>query len=348
MPLSNAMEGFEQATETKEKIRPRVRRESTGLLNAWDRDVLEYGLRNVINSMVENFGGKLPQAIVLADTSARPLMYALRPAFKKVIEERGGEMPHFYFFRPDTFSISDDIDAEEAREGGDAYARQELSDKKASARSSMRVRAEEILAFERRRGHENRSIAIVDEYATEDMHTIQEARKAFGFDVRAYTVFSQTDSGHSTGLHVEDAEKASLNPDSGGAGFSYSKTDAVGVTKEHLKARKYSEKTIPSSSAHSARIETLKRKLRQEMGSIGERVAETLEDDGYEKLSRRTGITDLNRAAAHSEAEPRFHEPQRPTPNRVGYDDSLFGRMRVWAMLLAWNLKKIFRMLRGE
>src|SRR3989344_6100280 len=68
------------------------------ILNDWDKKMLEDGLTNVVQEMLQDFEGELPDAILLPDTSARTLLYVLAPIFRRLKEQKGISAPRFYFF----------------------------------------------------------------------------------------------------------------------------------------------------------------------------------------------------------------------------------------------------------
>lgn len=345
------------------------------ILNPWDHAVLEYGLRNVCNDLTHDFGGQLPQVILLPDTGARPLMYALRPVFKEIIKKKGGTMPRFYFFKTDkpTHEISsyESIPGKRARTESELIQEEirdqrrredkgfskELSpaelaakiddfrsnarfDDVMRARKTMQDRACEIREAERKRGFEIPSIAIIDEYATEDATTIKEIRQAFDFHVPAYTVFSQNNNHHMTGLGLdvfEEIDAKHLNFDGMTASFTYAKTDSIGVKKGKLDGKKYTEANQPRDAASVQRIAELKQKLRSEMGIIGQEVANSLSEDGYEKLRTKTGLTDMNRNPPRSARGPELTTKSPRSVKESGYRSS----PRPFARIGQWIWRKI-------
>lgn len=87
------MESFsrQKRLQNTEKGKPEI-------LNDWDRDVLERGVLGVIEHILKDFNGKLPDALVLPETSARPLMYAFRPVFQMLQKTATRESPEVLIY----------------------------------------------------------------------------------------------------------------------------------------------------------------------------------------------------------------------------------------------------------
>lgn len=241
--------------------KPRPEAEKKEILNYWDRDVLKTGINNLTLKIIEDFGGKLPDAIILPDTSARPLMYALRPAFEAVAKEKGCRIPQIYFFKTDKSTSN-----EHAKE-------------MVAARKVMQERAREIMGAEEKAGRDHPSMAIIDEYATEDANAIGEMRRAFGEAIPAYPVFSDSWGGQrfTPGVRIP-WNLEHTNPSMPGIfKFSYSGENAVGVKKTTFDGEKYARRIEPAHAKEAEQLAATKKSLRGEMRLIGESVAEHIQ-----------------------------------------------------------------------
>jgi hypothetical protein len=92
------MESFEKNTFEAKK--------PENILNEWDREILHEGGKNVVKMMLKDFNNKLPDVIVLPDTSARPLYYLLKPLVEKLEKKKNIKKPNFQFVKtaqPPTF-----------------------------------------------------------------------------------------------------------------------------------------------------------------------------------------------------------------------------------------------------
>lgn len=154
----------------------------------------------------------------------------------------------------------------------------------------MRERAAEILKYEKAAGHENPTIAIVDEYRVEG-RTVEEIERAFGYRIPNYAV-ANVDYG-AYGEWGKDQKRyrepesdylwpASINPKNGYGRFSYFGMDAVGVEKDRNDGEKYSYpiKTIGKNDLQY--LHETKKQLRDEMKAVGEKIAGTLEIPDHE------------------------------------------------------------------
>jgi hypothetical protein len=239
--------------------------ESEEILGAWDKEILEKGVSNMVTQMVKDFDGSLPDAIVLPDTSARPLFYTLQPIFQKLHEARGLSVPRHYMFnskRPELFSN----DFEQKRMD--------------RARDLMAERAKEIWNFEAK-AESGMRIAIVDEYATADATTAKEIRRAFNDEkIRAYAVFAQESSAVQAGVEIDPHRNGhALNPRKGyKANMSYTGDYAVGVYKDKYPFKKYSSRMTHENPKVKMMLEKRKEQLRNEMRAIGEKIASTIEE----------------------------------------------------------------------
>lgn len=297
---------FFKRKKSAESLRANVRSETEKVekpkrdfLNDWDRNTLNKGLTNVVQTMLKDFDGRLPTAIVFPDTSARPLVYALLPGFKRLNEHRGIPVPRCYFFRSekpdvilataelakeyetnDTIDTMDELKSHLKSIGYDddlIETQTSISNPESTkiSRDIMKTRVQEILTYESK-SQEGAEIAVVDEYATESAMTAKEIRRAFGMpDMHVYTVFAQDNDVVQAGIVVDPYDRETMNPGKRHkAKLSYSGTYGVGVTKDPKEHGKYSTR-IPDNPLRA--IPEHKAQLRNEMRIIGEEVADTIE-----------------------------------------------------------------------
>ena len=289
-----------QKTAPKEMRPPEPQAQE--ILKDWDKKILEEGLTNVVQEMQDDFNGKLPDAIILPDTSARPLFYALAPVFRRLKEQKGIPAPRFYFFSSERLDVVQSI-AEQGfeHEGGkdtidtmeelksylksigysDSMIESQVAisdpERMKAARDTMKERANEVLAYESRYGARP-NIAVVDDYSTEGATTAGEMRRAFNLpDMHVYTVFGQSDDATQPGVIIDPFERETMNPARDfKAKLTYSGRDEVGVFKNAIQHEKYAERTKPAYKEDASRLAQGKEQLRKEMRAIGEKIAEKL------------------------------------------------------------------------
>ncbi len=279
--------------ERPHKIRPEktANGSSEMFVGPWDREILETGAANVVLQMLQDFKGA-PEAIVLPETTARPLFYILHPVFAKLQETRGVQMPRFYFFnsrtppstlatmekykQPDKFGTTDtteefapyvkELDLPSDLEN--EYLAKQHPEKMKLARDVMKERADEILALEK-----DSHIAVVDEYSSSG-ETAREVRRAFNDkELPVYAIFSSNaDETVTTGYPYPSPD----NPRRQGKSvLTYSKESAVGVKKEREGLHtKYSE--VINDHPQPRYLGQLKKTLREELGAVGNTVADAV------------------------------------------------------------------------
>lgn len=265
--------------------------EKQPILNEWTRMVLEKGISTLVPKIYEDFGEKLPDVVILPDTSARPLYYAFKPSFDRIAAEKGIPRPHFYFFK--TARPHETLQRlEEGIEEGESLPLAEILERlksvnpalgaevgidisrMADEREEMGFRAEEISAYETQRGNTRPSLAIIDEFTTYNASTVRELRRAFRMpELKAYSVFTKGTekviSGYVTGPHDDqdyDPEKGYL------AKLSYTQTKSVGVTKDYVEG----PHVFLIDAEDPRALAADKKQLRDEMTAVGKRVAENL------------------------------------------------------------------------
>lgn len=279
--------------------------EKNEILGEWDHKILEQGLTNILSKMYADFGNDLPDTIVLPDTAARPLLFALKPTFEAIEKAGSASQPHIYFFRStkppiqlsaregrngeirteEEFRALQELGNEEAKQWGGERSSEELDLELANARPedmtnerlSMQNRAEEISAFEEKRlGHPAR-IAVIDEYATESADTMRELRRAFQNELLPfYTVFAQSDD-TTTGQIIDPFDLNDTNPQRNhSANFSYRGTPSIGVKKTEFKSNIYSDRIDATRPEEKTVLSEQKKQLRDEMKQIGEKIASNI------------------------------------------------------------------------
>lgn len=176
------------------------------VLSENDRATLEQAAQNVMQQFLQDYPVRLPEGIVFPETAARPLVYLLSPLMGEAAKQRGVAKPAMYFFKvlgqydpmktinqlESIYGKEAEIAIEEERESNprhyEFYAPFVKDAKPTHQR--YRQRADEIRADLKRRGIDNPSLSIFDDYATEVGSTIRDIRRAFGEKVPAYTLVS--------------------------------------------------------------------------------------------------------------------------------------------------------------
>ena len=62
-------------------------KEEEPILNEWDKKILLEVSKNVVDKILKEFRGRLPDGIIYPDESARPLAYLFNPIFEKISKE---------------------------------------------------------------------------------------------------------------------------------------------------------------------------------------------------------------------------------------------------------------------
>lgn len=244
---------------------------------SWTFDYLRrFDVERLVNSGSEifkkiekDFPAKLPDAVILPDTGARPLVYLLRPLFQKLAKERGLELPQFYFFstvkdkvffyKIDYFEKQTGLEADslvaELTETADAIedgthpelGESEKQDKEMRnfvkpTREKVSEMQKDLAARARHRQiHDDRAVEIrkylpqnsvsiiVDDYVTESFITIQEIRRALAQNIKAYSLIS------SQTQEYFDQNNSNISVGftelDGRGSFQFQHSDSVGVVK---------------------------------------------------------------------------------------------------------------------
>ena len=218
-------------------------------LSEKDQQVLKEGGRKVVELLLKDFTDELPKAIIFPDTSARPLAHMFLPILRKLSEERGQEIPSFYFFQ---------------QVHGDP---------------SNIERAEEILDYEGRGSKleeflkkflfkDGGGIAIIDDYVSAEANTIGKIRHAFGDkNIPAYAVMGEVNFFPDFAkINVGLLDPYASRPGRLSKGFDYRESNAIGVSKD-------------SNSIYVSKNESVGEdvtKLRSDMKKVGEEIASGL------------------------------------------------------------------------
>jgi hypothetical protein len=284
------------------------------MLNEWDEEILREGIPNVVWRMYEDFGNAFPDAIVLIDTAARPLMYAIEPSIRRFAQSRGLTTPKYYFMTaeetpsalhrlqepgkefdrsaPDNWRVTpsraeevlgkklietqEEYEKVEGPEDDRYFDLKDIDFEKLNAdRAIMKARATEILNdIEKIR--DNPRIAIIDDMVA-TWATFDAVSKAFAsVHVKQYPIVSLNSVDHD---HVNSATNR--------IAFSWTKTTAIGVTSKDERGVYKHARVIRQDSAGA--LEREKTQLRRELSKIGEDIADTIEAVVQKKILELRG-----------------------------------------------------------
>lgn len=240
--------------------------------------------RNLLRQFIQDYPDELPSAVLLPDTSGRPLKYLLDPVLDKISSERGVEKPKFFFLKvkiPDSLpNIETTLDLTPGKESkkvdefllkqlkaGNSWSNEYVLSvrKEQRQRKKMRERAREVKSLLENTGVEP-TFVIFDEYIAEG-DTINEVRYAFDEKIPAYAFLGVPTGDTTIKIGSEDYRKegSEILPT---RGFDYRGTVGVGVTKKD-DSSKYSKPLNPPD-----RIKITN--LRSDMREIGKAIASSL------------------------------------------------------------------------
>lgn len=266
-------------------------------LDDWDRSVLKKGLIGLIPKLYKDFGKSLPEVIILPDTSARPLYYALAPSFERISEEKGVSKPRFYFFKSErAYPVVQYI--EESRGDGTLVTEDDIRNALPEAppeavqevaadalgmparRALMQERATQILEREKRSDGSLPTIAAIDEFASGRASTAMEMRRAFGLpELPVYAVFSKGTARTEYGYQLKPEDNPDEPFEDSRAKFSYSNTVGVGVYKNAMTESKYATR-VPATYGQPARDKEMLRNEMRELGTaLVDKVMEEIEKE---------------------------------------------------------------------
>lgn len=290
---------------------------SPEILNDWDKENLEKGLTSIAQQMLEDFNGKLPDAILYPETSARPLFFAMQPILEGISRLKNLSVPRSYAYNAKrtpttlflaeyfkrhgkdeqtTINTTEEMEAQFKEAHGEESKLAKYSteagrgepEKMKPWRDTMRERAEEILDRENKLNPTPR-FAVIDDFATEQATTANEVRRAFNMpNMHFYAVMGQVGAGELTepvtvGIEVDPHQKETMNPSkSFQSRFTFSHMPEVGVTKDP-NAQKRTSRLVPSEQVEKTAFLMKKKQLQQEMRAIGRKVADRLEKEFEQK-----------------------------------------------------------------
>lgn len=279
------------------------------ILNEWDKKILVEGGKNVVSKILKEFNGKLPDAIVYPDASARPVYYLLDPVFSAIAKNKNINKPKIFFLKiqgPDRNTPG--YESTEERELGkeeaevlllkdlarnrslyshsklfaegeyDEYEKNQKDDfnRTFEKRHTEKERATEIDDYNQKLSENNTkaNIAVIDEYSSNG-HTSKEINYAFGYEVPYFSIFGSKEDNYVPGENigkVVDIYEDDRNPANELMKLSYSMGEnrkAIGVEKDNALDNKYSE-------INKDRIKDKEKiaQLRQEMKELGLKIAE--------------------------------------------------------------------------
>ncbi len=250
----------------------------------------------LLKQFIEDYPNELPTAVLLPDTSARPLKYLLDPVVDKIARKRGVQKPAFFFVKTKRITYLSSIEwtmeippgegSEEVeksllrakiRRDIGAAEREKIVREEQMDRKKMRERAEEIKSSLKKKG-EKPSFVIFDDYKI-DGGTISEMRLAFGEKIPAYAFLGMHDNYEDIEVGLEDSkidpsDKIGRYKDAT-RGFKYRGTPGVGVTKKQSSST-YS-KPIDSSEKDTKENRARIANLRSDMREIGNALATSLD-----------------------------------------------------------------------
>ena len=115
--------------------------ENYDFLSIKDARELEEQGTVIVRQFLKDYPQELPDAIILPDTSARPLFYFLKPILDKTSKERGVVKSKIYFFKTNRF-ISEALNEPHNKEAQELYDSGQWSQKKAKCEEEKYGEAE--------------------------------------------------------------------------------------------------------------------------------------------------------------------------------------------------------------
>ncbi len=273
------------------------------ILNEWDRKILLEGSKNVVDRILKEFRGKLPDGIIYPETSARPLAYLFDPIFTKISKEQNRKKPSVFFLkvnRTDTHTkvfedskgreLTYDETMQELKKMYDSmdssYALKNhmmnLSTRLVENTHANRFTAEER-ALEIEKYNEELSgkgmianVAVIDDFTNQGT-TATEINYAFGYDVPYFAIFGTTRenpvSEENMGVVIDTDDYPENITSGSNTKLSYTKAalaQAVGINKTENINSKYVDVNKNQTVEDRRMMDT----LRKEMKQLGEQIAE--------------------------------------------------------------------------
>lgn len=226
-----------------------------------NKRVLYEAGKNLLPKFLADYPSKLPDAIVLPDTSARPLFYLLRPVLEKVADKRGVPLPKTYFFSRAGAAKASNFAGHQT---STLYYSEENLGKLYEDRKVWSERARQIIEDLRRSGINEPNIIIFDDHISRYAGTSGEISLAFGNELPVYSFTS----GWPQELHERYRRKVRIGRLEN---IQLSNWDylGIGVTKNDRKAELF----VKKASYFNRKIIS---EFRNEMSGIGRRLAEEL------------------------------------------------------------------------
>ena len=282
------------------KFEGQLNKKEQPILNEWDKKILLEGGKNLVEKILKEFRGRLPDGIIYPDESARPLSYLFNPIFEKISKEKNRRKPLTFFMKvskPDTHTVVFEDNAghelfyDEAKkeflgamEGlSDSPDLQDYFMKVFENTHTKRVveqeRATEIEEYNEKLSGRGMiaHLAVIDEFSNQG-HTAKEINYAFGHNIPYFSVFGSryenSVSEENMGL-VIDWDSYPKNPTTdNNTKLSFTKGEfkkSIGVHKNSNIENKYSEINENQIEEDRKMVE----KLRKEMGEIGRKIEES-------------------------------------------------------------------------
>jgi hypothetical protein len=286
----------------KFEFKPNIENKKT-ILNEWDKKILLEGSKNVVDKILKEFRGKLPDAIIYPDTSARPLSYLFDPIFSKISKEQNRKKPNIFFMKVQKADgmtmIFEDIEGrelsyDEARDHLNKYIKNfgdfgsPLADESKIfvnnlfEQTHIKRAVEQDRALEIEKHNEDLSgrgmianLAVVDDF-TNQGNTAKEINYSFGVNVPYFTIFGTKRENYvpeeNMGLVIDVDNYPKNIITNSNTKLSYTVGDlrkSIGVNKTEDIDNKYVEVNKNQTPKDKEMMKT----LREEMKEIGEEIA---------------------------------------------------------------------------
>lgn len=258
----------------------------TRQLDAFDREMLMEGGVALCDRFIQDCAlkGKMPDVVILPDTTARPFAALLKPIFKEIAKRTGWKVPHIVFFRIDqgantgsvlNVAVRNRVTIEQIMRGEVPAAgsiKRLAHEGLAEDTDRWKKRAQSIRDALAKSGVDHPDIVIIDDYMSPMCTTANAVRYAFSdpnIPVYAWMSSRYVHDNMRDSLHVVGV--VDKNYPNGRGHFHFKGQPGVGVVKHPAKRGMYAE---PDSSS-----EVEKGALRSEMRKIGEAIRDTLSID---------------------------------------------------------------------
>ncbi|NVN97267.1 hypothetical protein HXX01_03505 [Candidatus Nomurabacteria bacterium] len=271
------------------------------ILNEWDKKILFEGSKNVVDKILKEFRGRLPDGVIYPDESARPLFYLFDKIFDKIAKEKDIQKPRAFFFK--THKADTHTNIFEDEEGREIYydeAKEKFLnminsndlpthlnnfilsefEKTHAKRAIEAERASEIEVYNEKLSSRGMiaNLAVIDEFSNQG-NTSKEINYAFGYEVPYFSVFGNKNksinsiSSENMGIAIDTENYPVNEATDNSTKLSYTKHPlkrSVGVKKNNDIDNKYSEVNHNQTIEDRKMMET----LRKEMGEIGREISD--------------------------------------------------------------------------